>query len=34
MPDCPEPAPARPLPPVEFRSKRRFVPPPSGENDD
>jgi hypothetical protein len=31
MPDRPEPAPAQPLPPVAFRKKRRFVPPPNGE---
>ena len=28
LPDRPEPAPDRPLPPVEFRKKRRVVPPP------
>jgi len=34
MPDRPEPAPDRPMPPVAFKKKRRFVPPPTGENND
>lgn len=34
MPDRPEPAPDRPMPPVAFKKKRRVVPPPTGENND